>query len=110
MTNSSPPQRATMSRGPMMALSRLAISMRSLSPGAVAETVVDLLEVIEVEEHHGQAVARRALAAESKSQLFLETAAIGQSGDRIEARHPVDFGLRVAALGDVLDDQNGALA
>src|SRR5271170_3402785 len=32
MTNSSPPQRATKSRGPMMARSRLAISTRSLSP------------------------------------------------------------------------------
>ena len=83
---------------------------QKLVAGAVAETVVDLLEVVEVEKHHGQAVARGAVAAKRQRQLFLETAAIGQFGHGVEARHPVDFELRVAALGDVLDDQDGALA
>ena len=83
---------------------------QELVAGPVAETVVDLLEVVEVEKHHGQAVARGAVATKGQSKLFLETAAIGQLGDRVEARHPIDFELRIAALGHVLDDQNGALA
>ena len=82
---------------------------QKLVAGAVAEAVVDLLEIVEVEEHHGEPVARRVVATQGQSELFLETAAIGQLGDGVEARHPVDFRLRVAALGDVLDDQNGAI-
>ena len=82
---------------------------QKLVAGAVAEAVVDLLEIVEVEKHHGEPVARRVVATQGQSELFLETAAIGQLGDGVEARHPVDFRLRVAALGDVLDDQNGAI-
>ena len=82
---------------------------QELVAGPVPETVVDLLEVVEIEEHHGQAVARGVVATKGQSELLLETAAIGQFGDGVEPRHPVDLELGVAALGDVLNDQHGAL-
>ena len=49
---------------------------QELVAGPVAETVVDLLEVVEVEKHHGQAVARGAVATEGP-----ERAAPRNSGD-----------------------------
>ena len=83
---------------------------QELVAGAVAEAIIDLLEIVEVEKHHGQAVAGSAVATKSECELLLETSAIGQIGDRVEPRHSVDFKLGVATFGDVLDDQDGALA
>ena len=42
--------------------------------------------------------------------MLLEISPVGQLGDGVEPRHSIDFELGVAALGDVLNDQNGALA
>ena len=82
---------------------------QKLVAGAVAEAVVDLLEVVEVEKHHRQAVRQGLTGMKSQRELFLETSAIGQLGDGVEARHAVDFALGVAALGDVLDHHDGAV-
>ena len=78
--------------------------------GPVSETVVDLLEVVEVEKHHGQAIAGGIVAAKGQRELLLEISPVGQLGNGVEPRHSIDFELGVAALGDVLNDQNGALA
>ena len=51
--NSSPPRRATVSRSPSERSRRWATSSSRRSPRVVAERVVDLLEVVEVDQHHG---------------------------------------------------------
>ena len=76
----------------------------------MSETVVDLLEVVEVEKHHGQAIAGGVVATKRQRELLLEISPVGQLGNGVEPRHSIDFKLGVAALGDVLNHQNGALA
>ena len=63
-TNSSPPKRATTSFGRTAAPSRAAIADEELVAGVMARRVVDLLEVVEVDEHDAKAGAgeRRPLA------------------------------------------------
>ena len=102
MTNSSPPQRATRSLRADDGAEPASDLDQKLVSGAVAETVVDLLEVVEVEKHHGQAVCQGLTGRKSEGELLLETAAVGQLGDGVEERHAVDFALGVAPLGDVL--------
>ena len=93
-----------------MALSRLAISTRSLSPVRWPRLSLTCLK----SSRSRNITVRPSPGAPSRpkgeSELLLETAAVGQLGDGVEARHSIDFELGVAALGDVLDDQNGALA
>ena len=43
---------------------------QKLVAGSVSETVVDLLEVVEVEKHHGQAVAWGVVATKGKRELL----------------------------------------
>ena len=75
---------------------------------SVAEAVVDLLEVVEIEKHHGQtAVARTTF--QSPGEFLFEAAAVREFGDRVEMRHPVDPDRRVAAFGHVLDNQDRAV-
>ena len=77
---------------------------------AMAEAVVDLFEVVEIEEHHGHAVDRIAIRTQGPGELVLEAAAIGQIGHGVETRHSINLDLRVAPLGDVLNDHDGPLA
>ena len=64
---------------------------QELVAGAVAEAVVDLLEVVEVEKHHGEAVARGAVAMKGESELSSKQRRLGSSVTGVEARHAVDF-------------------
>ena len=67
-TNSSPPKRATTSVWRTMRRSRSATAHSSSSPHGMAERIVDLLELVEVDEQHGAAVARaRRRAARRRS-------------------------------------------
>ena len=76
---------------------------------AVAEAVVDLLEVVEIEKHDGDAVGRRTVGAQRLCELILEVATVGQLGDAVEVRHPVDPDFGVAPFRHVLDHQNPSL-
>ena len=80
---------------------------QKLVAGGVAQAVVDLLEIVEIEEHHGEFGP---IGPERNRQLLLEAPAVGQVGDGVEPRHPIDLVLGVAALGDVLDDDDRAFA
>ena len=70
-TNSSPPKRATVSPGPDLVGQPVGEVDEQLVAGAVAEAVVDDLEVVEVEEEHRQlgcgCGATRAIAISSRS-------------------------------------------
>ncbi len=76
---------------------------QQLVAGVVAEAVVDLLEVVEVEQQHraGRAVASAAL--EVSLELGVEATPVGQAGEHVvvdEVRQPV---LVAPTLGDVDD-------
>ena len=69
--------------------------------GGVAEGVVDVLEVVEIEE-----VCRYLFTAFGPGkrlfELLIEQDAVGQAGERVVMRHVGDLGLGAALLGDVL--------
>ena len=49
------------------------------------------------------------IGTQGPGEFVLEAAAIGQVGDGVETRHAIDLELRVAPLGDVLDDDDRSL-
>ena len=63
----------------------------------VAERVVDLLELVEVDEQQRR-VDVVGLGGEDRRGALAELDAVGQSGQRVEAREFVDAGLRELAL------------
>ncbi len=71
---------------------------------AVAQRVVDVLEVIEIEENQRQRLMAALRAAERVADAVLEQAAVRQPGERIEMREPLDMLLRCLVLGDVAED------
>ena len=82
---------------------------QELVAGGVAQAVVDLLEIVEVEKHHGE-IGRGPVRTKRDGQLLLEAPAVWKVRDRIEPRHSIDLVLRVATFGDVLNDDDGAVA
>ena len=86
MANSSPPSRATRSSPRMTRLKPLRDVEDELVADMVAERVVDVLEVIEVDIEHRR---RKAAAAHLDDGLFeplAEIDAVGQAADRIVQR------------------------
>ena len=74
-----------------------------LVTGMVAERVVDVLEVVEVEDEQRPA---RSVARDVRDvgvELLLEAAAVEQARQRIVVGEPAQLVLEAAALGDVLD-------
>ena len=69
---------------------------------AVAEGVVDELEVVEVDEQQRDRAARARAAVHAAAQLGLELGAVGQPGQRVEVGQARDLLLGAQALGDVL--------
>ena len=68
-------------------------------PELVAERVVDVLEVVEVEQHHAERrVPVSSAAAISASSRSLNSLAVGESGQFVGGRHHPQ--LLAAALGD----------
>ena len=106
-TNSSPPKRATVSVGRTMRAQPVGDRGQQPVADRMAERVVDLLELVEIDEQHGAAV-ERARRAQRVLELVVEEGAVRQAGHGVEARHVVDLGLGGLALGDVLDDHHGA--
>jgi hypothetical protein len=105
-TNSSPPKRATVSARAHDAAQPVGDRGQQPVSDRMAERVVDLLELVEIDEQHRAAVesARRAQRA---VELIMEERAVRQPGHGIEARHVADLGFGGLSLGDVLDDQDG---
>ena len=72
-------------------------------PGVVPETVVDRLEAIEVEEHHGDGVVVPAGPRERHVEPVREQRAIRQSGERVVQRPVGQLELALLALDGVAD-------
>ena len=67
----------------------------------MAEGVVDVLEVVEIDEQHRD-LPRAAAPAQRVLELGLEQQAIGQAGQRIVMRHVLDLRFGLLLLGDIL--------
>ena len=52
----------------------------------MAEGVIDLLEIVEVDEEHGAARARLDVTSQRPSNEVMEVAAVGESGERVMVR------------------------
>ena len=72
-----------------------------LVAGSVAEAVVDGLEVVEVEEHDGEAAALAPRAGRGVADALAEQRAVGQAGDGIVEGLVRELLLERLALGDV---------
>ena len=108
ITNSSPPKRAIMSSGRSSRGQALGDGDQQLVAGAVAERVVDDLEVVDVGEQHREAVLARGGARAPRPAARSKQRAVGQAGQRVvvglvvEALGVVLAGGDVDALGDVV--------
>ena len=91
--NSSPPRRATVSLSRRASRSRRAISCEQEVAAAMAEGVVDLLEAVEVDDHHRGPLALASRAVDRLLDAVVEQAPVGQAGERVGDR-----------LGDVLPE------
>src|SRR5436190_22488273 len=69
----------------------------------VAEAVVDLLEVVEVDVEQRGALRIAGAAADLAQELLLEAPAVPEAGERVVVREAVQVLLDPLALGDVLD-------
>ena len=84
--NSSPPRRATVSRSPSDCLEAVRDLLQQAVARVVAERVVDLLEVIEVDQHHGRGHVRAAAGGDRLLDAVAEERAVGQAGERVVQR------------------------
>ena len=82
-TNSSPPSLATMSSIRVMRCSRWPMRAEQKVAAVVAERVVDLLELIDVDEMHGDLAAGGRQHRERAVQPFDQPRAIGKAGQRV---------------------------
>ena len=76
----------------------------------MAGGVVDMLEVVDIDDHQHRHFVRRFGAAtlEVGHDLLSEVGAVGQARQRIVVRHEVDALFGADALGDVLEQQHDA--
>ena len=68
----------------------------------VAQAVVDLLEAVQVQEHHGHEVAFAFGRGQAELELLLQHVAVGQAGQRVVQGHVLDLVLGFAARGHVV--------
>ena len=80
---------------------------QQLVAAGVAQRVVDLLELVEVDEVYGERTAAPQ-GGERRVHLVAEEGAVGQVGQHVVARQMVDLGLGGLALGDVLEQHDRA--
>ena len=78
--------------------------------GAVADAVVDALEVVEVDAHHGETLAGGGGFAARFFQQLQQVLPVRQLGQRIEERQLADAIRGAMALGDVAQHQQQAAA
>ena len=84
--NSSPPRRATVSESRSARFNRRATSCEQQVAHVVAERVVDLLEVVEIHDHHDRVLAVAAASADGLIDAVAEQLAVRQAGERVVQR------------------------
>ena len=67
----------------------------------VAEGVVDGLEPVDVQQEHGQAAGRALETGERVSQPVAEQGAVGQAGQGVGQRQPLELGLLAQPVAHV---------
>jgi hypothetical protein len=83
---------------------------KELVAGQMAERVVDRLEAVEVDHHHGDAAAIAFQPPARFLEAGVEFGAVGKPGQDVVPRQMHDLGLGAAAFGDVLDHGDPAAA
>ncbi|MNP67588.1 hypothetical protein D3C76_1634380 [compost metagenome] len=68
--------------------------------GVVTEAVVDPLEMVDVEEQHGEHAAPVVFCAKSLGEQLVETAAVDQVGQGIVVRHLLQGHARLIQLAE----------
>ncbi len=101
-TNSSPPSRPTVSFSRTALFESNADAHEEFVAGAVAEGVVDVLEVVEVEEERGDVRVLASGARQHSVDAVEDQCAIGQSGERVVQR------LVLQLIGSLLHQFHGA--
>ena len=109
-TNSSPPNRATKSSGRSISRSRSAHRAQQLVAAGMAERVVDLLELVEVDEQQRRQLFGALLGRQQASDLVAEIDPVRQRRQFVVARQMADPGFGVAPLGDVFEQHDRAAA
>jgi hypothetical protein len=97
MANSSPPSRPTVSCSRRQLRSRPDLAQQPV-PGAVAEAVVDHLEVVQVDEEHGHAAAVAARPGQRVPDPVVEQRPVGQVGEAVVERQVLELGRQGVAL------------
>ena len=103
--NSSPPKRASTASSPTAAPQALRHRRQQRVADAVPEAVVDGLEVVEVDEQQGHVPGRRAV--EERVDAGDQLGAVGQAGEVVVGRRPLQPLGGPPLLGDVLDVGDG---
>ena len=99
--NSSPPRRAAVSEVRSMSTDRRCNSPQELVPLAVAEGVVHCLEVVEVDEEHGQVGAGTGAASQGVIEPVLKERLVGEPGQRVMKGPVGELVFQELAVGDV---------
>ena len=73
----------------------------------MSQRVVDVLEMVQVQEQHGQRTAPRLLLFNVALGALRQERTIGQIGEGVEMREPLDAVLRLALERDVAEQRDG---
>ena len=101
IANSSPPRRATVSSARSAWRRRSPQIFSSSVAGGVAERVVDLLEVVEVEEGDDGGLA----AGQRLGDALLEQRAVREPGQRVLEREPAQVAVALAAAAGAVEQR-----
>ena len=96
-TNSSPPNRATKSSGPQHLAQPVGDRAQQLVAAGMAERVVDLLELVEIDEQQRRQLLGALLDRQQTLDLVAEIDPVGQRGQFVVARQMADPGFRICA-------------
>ena len=102
MANSSPPSRATVSPSATQLAQPLADRLEQRVADGMAERIVDVLEAVEIEAEHRQALALPSALSSASLHALAQQHAVGQIGQHVVVRHVGDARLDAPLLGDVL--------
>ena len=99
--NSSPPNRATVSPGRVADANSFGHGDQQLVADWMSETVVDRLEVVEIQEQHGHRVEATVAPVHGMGEPVEEQGAVRQTGEGVMERLMIELLLQRTPLGHV---------